>query len=36
VEVVRWRNAAKHDSIAEARMGQGDSVQGAVLKERLR
>jgi hypothetical protein len=35
VEVVRWRNAAKHDSIAKVRMGQGDSIQGVVLKERL-
>jgi len=32
---VRWRNAAKHDSIAKERFGQGDSVQGVVLKERL-
>jgi hypothetical protein len=36
VEVVRWRNAAKHDSIAKVRMGQGDSVQGVVLKNRLK
>jgi hypothetical protein len=35
VEVVRWRNAAKHDSIAKVRVGQGDSVQGVVLKNRL-
>jgi hypothetical protein len=36
VEVVRWRNAAKHDSIANVRMGLGDSVQGVVLKSRLK
>ena len=36
VEVVRWRNAAKHDSIAKVRMGQVDSVQGVVLKSRLK
>jgi len=35
VEVVRWRNAAKHDSIAKVRIGQGDSIQGVVLKSRL-
>jgi hypothetical protein len=35
VEVVKWRNAAKHDSIAKVRVGQGDSVQGGVLKNRL-
>jgi hypothetical protein len=36
VEVVRWLNAAKHDSIAKVRIGQVDSVQGVVLKERLK
>jgi hypothetical protein len=36
VEVVRWRNAAKHDSIAKVRIGQSDSVQGVVLKNRLK
>jgi hypothetical protein len=36
VEVVRWRNAAKHDSIAKVRIGQVDSIQGVVLKSRLK
>jgi hypothetical protein len=35
VTVIRWRYTVKHDSIAEVRMGQGDSVQGVVLVRRL-
>jgi hypothetical protein len=35
VTVIRWRDTVKHDSIAAVRMGQGDSVQAEVLKERL-
>jgi hypothetical protein len=36
VEVIRWRNSAKHDSIARVRLNQGDSVQAVVLKGRLK
>jgi hypothetical protein len=36
VTVIRWRDTVKHDSIASVRMRQGDSIQGVVLKERLK
>ncbi len=35
VTVIRYRDAVKHDSIEEVRMGQSDSIQAEVLMRRL-
>jgi hypothetical protein len=36
VEVVKWRTRTKHDSVARVRLSQSDSIQGVVLKNRLK
>jgi hypothetical protein len=36
VEVIKWRTKTKHDSVQRVRLSQSDSVQGVVLKNRLK
>ena len=36
VEVVKWRTKVKHDSVQRVRLGQSDSIQGVILKNRLK
>ena len=36
VEVVKWRTKIKHDSVQRVRLSQSDSIQGVVLKNRLK